>query len=119
MQKGKGINPETDKKLKEIKQLSDKNIDELINKKISPELFNRNQKILTRLLEAEKSEREREQEKKRESKEGKKDDLFVPEELKEMIKKDKKYKESLQKNNLNLKNYYQNLSDEYLRNINN
>jgi len=119
MQKGKGINPETDKKLKEIKQLSDKNIDDLINKKISPELFNRNQKILTRLLEAEKSEREREQEKKRESKEGKKDDLFVPEELKEMIKKDKKYKESLQKNNLNLKNYYQNLSDEYLRNINN
>ena len=119
LQRGKGISPETDKKLKEIKQLSDKNIDDLINKNITPELFNRNQKILTRLLEAEKSDNEREQEKKRESKEGKKDDLIIPEELKEMLNKDKKYKESLKKNNLNLKNYYQNLSDEYFRIINN
>ncbi len=119
LQQGKGINPETDQKLKEIKQLSDKNIDDLINKNISPELFNRNQKILTRLLEAEKSENEREQEKKRESKEGKKEDLIIPDELKEMLKKDTKYKEALKKNNLNLKNYYQNLSDEYFRIINN
>jgi len=119
LQRGKGISPETDKKLKEIKQLSDKNIDDLINKNITPEMFNRNQKILTRLLEAEKSDNEREQEKKRESKEGKKDDLIIPEELKDMLNKDKKYKEALKKSNLNLKNYYQNLNDAYFRSINN
>ena len=118
LQNGKSISPEGEQKLKEIKKLSDQNIDDLINKNISPELFKRNERIKTRLLEAEKSEREREQEKKRESKEGKKSDLVVPEELKESLKKNQNYKESIQKNNLNMKKYYENLSKEYFRNIN-
>jgi hypothetical protein len=119
IQNGKEINPDTDKKLKEIKQLSEKNVEDLINKNITPELFNRNQKILTRLLEAEKAEKEREQENKRESKEGKKEDIIIPEELKDILNKDQKFRESLQKSNLNLKKYYQNINDEYFRNINN
>jgi hypothetical protein len=119
MQNQKGISPETDKKLKEIKNLSDQNIEDLINKKIAPELQNRTQKILTRLLESEKAEQEREQEKKRESKEGIKKDIDVPEELKESLKKEKQYKETLQKSNLNLKNYYKNISNDYFRIINN
>jgi hypothetical protein len=118
MQNQKGISPESDKKLKEIKQLSDQNIQELINKKISPELINRNQKILTRLLESEKAEKEREQENKRESKEGVKKDMDVPEELKESLKNENKYRETLQKSNLNLKNYYKNISNDYFRIIN-
>jgi len=118
LQNGKSISPEGEQKLKEIKKLSDKNIDDLINKNITPELFRRNERIKTRLLEAEKSEREREQEKKRESKEGKKKDLIVPDELKESLKKNQNYKESLQKNNLNMKKYYENLSNEYFRIIN-
>ncbi len=117
LQNSKGINPETDKKLKEIKNLSDRNIDDLINKKISPELFNRNQKILSRLLEAEKAEKEREEEMKRESKEGRKEEEVIPLELKDALKKNEKFIESVQKNNLNLRKYYQNLHDYYFRNI--
>jgi hypothetical protein len=118
MQNGKEIRPETLQKLKEIKRLSDQNIDDLINKRITPELFNRNQKILTRLLESEKSEREREQENKRESKEGSHKEFVIPEELKESMKNTNNYRETLQKSNLYLKNYYKNLSDEYFRLIN-
>ena len=67
--------------------------------------------IKTRLLESENAEREREQDKKRESKEGKKNDLVVPEELKKSLKNNQQFKETLQKNNLNMKKYYQNLSN--------
>jgi hypothetical protein len=119
LQNQQGINPETDKKLKEIKRLSDQNIEDLINKKIGSELFNRNQKILTRLLESEKSDKEREQEKKRESKEGNKKEFVIPEELRESIKKEKNFREMLQKSNLNMKSYYKNLSNAYFRNISN
>jgi flagellar biosynthesis GTPase FlhF len=118
MQNQKGINPETDKQLKEIKKLSDQNVEDLINKKITPELLNRNQKILTRLLESDRAEKEREQENKRESKEGEKKDMNVPEELKELLKNEKKYRETLQKSDLNLKNYYKNISNDYFRIIN-
>jgi hypothetical protein len=118
-QNQKGINPETDKKLKEIKRLSDQNIEDLINKKISSELFNRNQKILTRLLESDKSDQEREQEKKRESKEGNKKEFIIPEELRESLKKEKDFRETLQKSNLIMKMYFKNLSNEYFRNISN
>lgn len=117
LQNTPGISPEPDKKLKEIQRLSDQNIDDLINKSISPELLNRNQKILTRLLESEKAEKEREIDEKRESKEGIKGDFVIPEELKESFIKDRKLKESLKKGNLNMKNYYKNLSNDYFRNI--
>ncbi|MBC7746331.1 MAG: hypothetical protein H7096_14660 [Flavobacterium sp.] len=43
---------------------------DLVNKKIYRETINRQQEILTRLLEAEKAEREREQDNQRESKQG-------------------------------------------------
>ncbi|MFN8256446.1 MAG: DUF4175 family protein [Bacteroidales bacterium] len=115
---GKGVNPDEFKKLQEIKQLSDKNIDDLINKKITPELYNRNQRILTRLLESEKAEKEREQEQKRESKEGRKDDIVIPDEIKESLKKDQRYKESLKKNQLNLRKYYHEIEEEYFKKIN-
>ena len=43
---------------------------DLVNKKIYQETINRQQQILTKLLEAEKADREREQDNKRESKQG-------------------------------------------------
>jgi hypothetical protein len=118
LQNQSGINPETDKKLKEIKKLSDQNVEDLINKKITPELLNRNQKILSRMLESEKAEKEREQENKRESKEGIKNEMDIPEELKESLKNENKYRETLQKSDLNLKNYYKIISNDYFRIIN-
>ncbi len=118
LQNGKNISPEVERKLREIKKLSENNIEDLINKNITPQLIHRNERIKTRLLEAEKSEREREKEKKRESKRGVKKDQEVPEELKEYLKKNKNYKESLRKNSLNMKKYYEKLSKDYFRIIN-
>lgn len=118
LQKGEGVGNEGLKKLDEIKKILDQNIEDLINKNITPELIRRNERIKTRLLEAEKSEREREKEKKRESKEGRKKEFEIPEELKEEMIKNKNYKETLQKNNLNMKQYYENITNEYFHKIN-
>lgn len=118
LQQGEGVGQEGLKKMEEIKKIIDENINDLINKNISPELIRRNERIKTRLLEAEKSEREREKEKKRESKEGVKNNLEIPEELKEELIKNKSFKETLKKNNLNMKQYYENITNEYFHNIN-
>lgn len=117
LQNSKGLTPETMQKLKEIERLSEKNIEDLINKNITPDLLKRNENIKTRLLEAEKSEREREKEKIRESNEGKNVERKFPKEIEDFLKRNNKYKETLQKNNLNLKKYYQNLSKEYYQRI--
>lgn len=55
-----------DKLMKEMEQTET----DLVNKKIYQETINRQQEILTKLLEAEKAEREREQDNQRESKQG-------------------------------------------------
>ena len=62
-QKGLG---NLDKLMKEMEQTET----DLVNKKIHQETINRQQEILTKLLEAEKAEREREQDQQRESKRG-------------------------------------------------
>lgn len=55
-----------DQLMKEMEQTET----DLVNKKIQQETLNRQQEILSKLLEADKAEREREQDEKRESKEG-------------------------------------------------
>ncbi|MCX8080797.1 MAG: hypothetical protein N3F09_06120 [Bacteroidia bacterium] len=54
-----------------LSELMEQTEKELLNKQINPETIRRQQEILTRLLESEKAEREREQDEKRESREGK------------------------------------------------
>ena len=62
--------------LKRIADNMEKTETDLVNKRISQETLNRQEEILTRLLEAEKAEREREQDEKRQSTESK--DLINP-----------------------------------------
>ncbi len=69
MQEGKSFSPEAEQKLKEIKRLSDENVQDLINENIGEHLLHRQKKIKTRLLEAEKAQRKQEEDDKRESKE--------------------------------------------------
>ncbi|MBL0047160.1 MAG: DUF4175 domain-containing protein [Bacteroidetes bacterium] len=57
--------------LKKIADNMEKTETDLVNKRISQETLNRQQEIMTRLLEAEKAEREREQDEKRQSNEAK------------------------------------------------
>jgi len=117
LQNSDGINPETSKKLKEIKRMTDKNIEDLINKNINNNLLERNNKILTRLLEAENAEQKREKEKKRESEKAKDVKIKIPKELKKQFEESLKSNELLEKSNLKLRNYYKDLTKEYFINI--
>jgi hypothetical protein len=63
---GKGYGGEIEKMLKDMEQTEK----DLINKIINPQTINRQQQIMTRLLESEKAEMQREREEKRESKQG-------------------------------------------------
>lgn len=65
--------------LDDITKLMEQTETDIVNKNISAETIRRQQDILTRLLEAENAEREREFEEKRESKEVKNYDLSNPE----------------------------------------
>jgi len=63
---GKGSLGNIEKLMKEMEQTET----DLVNKKIQQETINRQQEILSKLLEAEKADREREEDQKRESKQG-------------------------------------------------
>jgi hypothetical protein len=82
---GSGLG-DLDKLAKEM----EKTEEELVNKRLSPETLKRQQDILTRLLEAEKAEREREQDQKRESKSAKETAPIPPAALEEFRRKREK-----------------------------
>ena len=63
---GKGYGGEIDKLLKEMEQTEK----DLVNKILNQQTINRQQQIMTRLLESERAEMQREREEKRESKQG-------------------------------------------------
>jgi signal transduction histidine kinase len=65
--KNGNLSPEATQKLNEIKQLLDQNQKDIVNKRINPQTLNRQNDILTRLLEAENAEKQRGTEEKRES----------------------------------------------------
>lgn len=112
------LNPETQKLLNEINKMAEKNEKELVNKKITPKLLERQKKISTRLLEAEHSENQRKTEKKRESKEAENKTYKSAKDYFNKNKNKQSFKENLYRNNLKLRNFYQNLNDNYLNKIN-
>jgi hypothetical protein len=117
MQNSNEISPEAARILNEIKQINEQNQKDLINRNITPELLQRQQKITTRLLEAENAQNKRETDDKRESNEAK-DKKYNS--AKEYFKKsDKKsgFDENLYKSNLNLNHFYKSLYDNYRQNI--
>lgn len=91
---------------------------DLVNKRIQEETMNRQKELLTKLLDAEKAEREQEQDSKRESKAAK----DFPPSYKQMMEKFKKMQQSetewLQKLPPNLNYYYKNKIAEYFKLLN-
>ena len=73
--------------MKRLQELMEETETDLVNKMITRETMMRQQEILTKLLEAEKSEREREQEERRESRESKNEDYGNPEIFFEYIRR--------------------------------
>ncbi len=88
---------------------------EMVNKFLDDNTLRRQQQILTRLLEAERAELNREQEERRKSTEAQQKDFKIPTELIEQQKRQTQESELLQKYHPILRPYYQQKTQEYFR----
>jgi len=100
--------------IKEMKQTES----DLVNKRLQQETLNRQKELLTKLLEAEKAERDQEEDSKRESKAAKE----FPPSYQKMVDQFKKQQQNgsdmLQKLPPSLNYYYKNKIAEYLKSLN-
>ncbi|MEO6834190.1 MAG: DUF4175 family protein [Chitinophagaceae bacterium] len=105
------------KMLREIQQQMDRNETDLVNRKLSAEFLARQQQIMTRLLEAEKSLREQEQDDKRASNAGKEISRPIPPELQPYLKNRQQLLDLYRTIPPQLKPYYKQMVDQYFKNI--
>jgi hypothetical protein len=111
-EKGKGS-----KELQEIMDQMDKIEEDLVNKRLSNEMIERQQNIMSRLLEHEKAEREREFEEKREAERATEKQREMPPSLEEYIKKREAEIEMYKTVSPALKPYYKFLVEEYFKSL--
>ncbi len=111
-QKGQGS-----KELEEIIEEMNKIETELVNKRLSNESMRRQQDILTRLLEHEKAEREREYDNKRKAETAMEKERKMPPSLEEYLKKREAEIDMFRTVNPALKPYYKNLVEEYYKSL--
>lgn len=115
MQNG-NLTPEAVQQLKEIQKMMEQGERDIINQSITQSSLMRQEKIVTRMLESEKSLHERELDQKRESNEAK--DLYGA--AKNAFGNEKpaetQYNTDLQQSSLQLKTYYRKIFNEYLLN---
>lgn len=110
--KGKGSSGDMDK----LHDLMEETEADLVNKRITAETLRRQQEILTRLLEAEKAERQRDEEERRESKEGKNEKLSNPPVFYEYNRRKLKETELLKTVPPSLQPFYRDKVNEYFNN---
>ncbi|HTN00194.1 MAG TPA: hypothetical protein VL088_15665, partial [Pedobacter sp.] len=111
---GKGSLGDLNQAIKDMKQTET----ELVNKKIEQETLNRQKNLLTKLLDADKAQREQDEDSKRESAAAKE----FPPSYQQMLDKFKKQQQSeselIQKLSPNLNYYYKNKIAEYFKLLN-
>jgi len=90
---------------------------ELVNKRLNNEMLERQQDILTRLLESDKAEREKEMEQKRKAESAKQMERSMPPSLKEYLKKREREIEQFNKVSPALRPYYKQLVEEYFKEL--
>ncbi|MCC7465787.1 MAG: DUF4175 domain-containing protein [Saprospiraceae bacterium] len=88
---------------------------DLVNKKLNNDMLKRQEQILTRLLEHEKAEREREQDEQREAEVARQQQPKMPPALEEYLKKRRAEVEQFRTVSPALKPYYKQLVEEYLK----
>ena len=103
--------------LQEIIDQMDQTETDLVNKQLTNDLINRQQDILTRLLEAENAEKERDQKDERESITGKQYEQVIPPSLEEYIKKQKGSVELYKNIPPKLRPFYKLISEKYVQNV--
>jgi hypothetical protein len=104
-------------KLQEMQKLMEQTEKELYNKQLSNQLIQRQQDILTRLLESEKAERKQEQDPKREAEQAKEKPTPTPPNFEQYIKQKEKEKELLETIPAEMQPYYQEKTKEYFNKI--
>ncbi len=103
--------------LQKISDMMEQTETDIVNKNITQETLRRQQDILTRLLESEKAEREREKDNKRESKVGRDNGYRNPEDFFEYNKQKEKEIELLRTLPPSFVPFYKNKTTQYFENI--
>ena len=104
--------------LSKLAEQMEQNEKDIVNKRISELTMKRQQEILTRLLESEKAEREREQEERRESSEAR-DINRTPPQFTEFMKMKGRETELLKTIPPGFNGFYKNLVNSYFQNLQN
>ena len=115
-----GGNTEDGKLAKELQKIADQmdqTEEDIVNKRITLETIQRQEEILTRMLEAEDSERQRKQDNERQSNTAKEISRPIPPEIQEYLKKRAAELDLYKTVSPELKPFYKNLVEEYLRSI--
>ncbi len=113
-EQGKGL-PELDNITEEMNQIE---ID-LVNKRLDNETLNRQKDIVTRLLEAEKSDRQRDQDEKRQAESAREQKRSMPPALEQYIRQREAEIEQYKSVSPDLKPYYKLLVEEYYQSLKN
>ena len=114
---GKDGGKEGDNGMKELLDKMEETETDLVNKRLTTEMIERQKEILTRLLEAENSLRERELDEKREAEKAKDYEKRLPKAFEEYIKIKEKEIELLKTVPLKLNPYYKKEVNEYFKRI--
>jgi hypothetical protein len=117
MIKDGSFSPDATKKLNDIKQLIDDNQKDIINKSVSPQTMYRQNQILTRLLEAENAENQRDKDTKRVSNQAKQDIFSNPSTVLKYKQLSNANKEMLLYENIKLQSFYKKKYELYLLHI--
>lgn len=107
------------KAAQEMQKLMEQTEKELFNKQLSSEMLQRQQEILTRLLESEKAEKKQEQEQKREAEQAKEKPRPTPPDFEQYIKQKNKERELQQTIPAQLQPYYKEKAKEYFNKVGN
>lgn len=106
------------KELQDLIDAMDKVETELVNKRLPNDMNNRQQDIITRLLEAENAERERELDEQRKAERPDEYTPKMPPAMEEYLRKRKSQVELFKTVSPSLKPYYKNLVEKYFRALN-
>lgn len=103
--------------LKDIQDKMEQNEIDLVNKRLTNQLIQRQKQIITRLLEAENANRERELDDEREAQQAKENIRTIPDTFEEYIKAKEKEIELLKTIPLNLNPYFKKEVNEYFKRL--
>ncbi|HPG72891.1 MAG TPA: DUF4175 family protein, partial [Bacteroidales bacterium] len=111
------LSPESAKILNEINRMMEENIRDMISGNVTEQSLRRQELILTRMLEVEKSEHERELDDKRKSNEARDYKISNPGDAFREKEREIRFNELLQQNNLKLNQFYKIKYKDYLQNL--